>query len=77
MRKDENCPEPQKRQLAFQGVGRMLGSSSSSNTTAPGPSTSARPVTSAPTPIAGPVVNPNLPTTSLQLRLADGTRMVS
>ncbi|GAB2233791.1 hypothetical protein Droror1_Dr00003020 [Drosera rotundifolia] len=76
MRKDENCPEPQKRQLAFQGVGRTLGSSSS-KTAAPEPSTSARPVTSAPTPIAGLVVNPNLPTTSLQLRLADGTRMVS
>ncbi|GAB2285249.1 Plant UBX domain-containing protein 4 [Dionaea muscipula] len=78
VRKDENCPEPEKRQKAFQGVGRTLGSSSSSIVIPPPATfTATRPVTSAPSPTMGLVVDPNLPSTSVQLRLADGTRMVS
>ncbi|XP_042479240.1 plant UBX domain-containing protein 4-like [Macadamia integrifolia] len=72
IRREQNCPEPEKRHLPFQGVGRTLGSSTS--TAAPGPSP---PVNSAPPPSMGLVVDENLPSTSIQLRLADGTRMVT
>ncbi|XP_074285564.1 plant UBX domain-containing protein 4-like [Silene latifolia] len=71
-RRDENCPvqEPQRRQIAFQGVGRTLGST----TSAPAESTV---LNTAPAPVMGLVVDDKLPSTSIQLRLADGTRMVS
>ncbi|CAK9146603.1 unnamed protein product [Ilex paraguariensis] len=74
IRRDENCPEPEKRQVPFQGVGRTLGSSSAS--AAPEP-TVAAPLNTAPTPSMGLVVDKTLPSTSIQLRLADGTRMVA
>ncbi|KAJ4981929.1 hypothetical protein NE237_032766 [Protea cynaroides] len=72
IRREQNCPEPQKRHNPFQGVGRTLGSSTSS--AAPGP---APPLNSASPPSMGLVVEENLPSTSIQLRLADGTRMVA
>lgn len=66
--------EPEKRQAtSFQGVGRTLGSSSTS--TAPEPNVITP--NSAPAPSAGLVVDQALPSTSIQLRLADGTRLVS
>uniref|UniRef100_A0A803L3S6 Uncharacterized protein n=1 Tax=Chenopodium quinoa TaxID=63459 RepID=A0A803L3S6_CHEQI len=74
VRRNENCPEPQKRKVPFQGVGRTLGTSHST------PSDSSAAVTarsSAPAPVMGLVVDDKLPSTSIQLRLADGTRMVS
>ncbi|PKU84808.1 plant UBX domain-containing protein 4 [Dendrobium catenatum] len=70
IRREENCPEPVKRLSPFQGVGRTLGGGSSSSE--PPPSSS-----SPPTPFSGLSVDESLPLTSIQLRLADGTRMVS
>ncbi|RDX87628.1 Plant UBX domain-containing protein 5, partial [Mucuna pruriens] len=75
-RRDEDYPEPVKPQhLPFQGVGRTLGSTSSSSD-APLQTTGASPNT-APLPTMGLVVDESEPVTSIQLRLADGTRMVS
>ncbi|XVF21022.1 hypothetical protein REPUB_Repub12eG0054800 [Reevesia pubescens] len=77
-RRDENYSEPKKRQSTFQGVGRTLGSSSTTPTpTASEPTTAAGSITTAPVPSMGLIVDSSLPTTSVQLRLADGTRMVS
>ncbi|KAM7495234.1 hypothetical protein LguiB_029843 [Lonicera macranthoides] len=72
-RREENCPVPQKCQISFQGVGRALGGPT---TTAPAePAVAA--LNTAPPPSMGLVVDQALPSTSIQLRLADGTRMVS
>lgn len=69
-----NLQEPERRHVAFQGVGRTLGSSS----TSAAPETSAASaLSSAPTPYAGLVVDQSLPSTSIQIRLADGTRLIS
>lgn len=64
-----------KRQVAFQGVGRTLGSSSAP--VASEPTASSTPLSTAPTPSLGLVVDESLPSTSVQLRLADGTRMIA
>ncbi|GMG98703.1 hypothetical protein Nepgr_000543 [Nepenthes gracilis] len=83
VRKDENCPEPEKQQVPFQGVGRTLGCGSGTTTPPPPAEPSATAAaaaslsTTAPSPTPGLVVDDTLPSTSLQLRLADGTRMVS
>ncbi|TKY57020.1 Plant UBX domain-containing protein 5 [Spatholobus suberectus] len=75
-RRDEEYPEPvEPRHRPFQGVGRTLGSTSSSNDE-PIQTTGASPNT-APLPTMGLVVDESQPVTSIQLRLADGTRMVS
>ncbi|XVF26104.1 hypothetical protein REPUB_Repub13aG0271000 [Reevesia pubescens] len=77
IKRDEKCPEPEKKhQVAFQGVGRTLGSNSST-LAAPEPTISSTPVNTAPNPSPGLVVDENLPSTSVQLRLADGTRMIA
>ncbi|KAK9053319.1 hypothetical protein SSX86_029952 [Deinandra increscens subsp. villosa] len=75
VRKLEDYPVSSKHhQAAFVGVGRTLGTTTSSeDTTTANPA----PATSAPTPFVGLVVDGALPSTSIQLRLADGTRMVS
>ncbi|KAL3615281.1 Plant UBX domain-containing protein 4 [Castilleja foliolosa] len=75
-RKEEDYRLPEKRRLPFRGTGRTLGSTS--NTT-PVESNSVMTVlkTTAPAPTLGLVVDQNEPSTSIQLRLADGTRMVS
>ncbi|CAI9755101.1 unnamed protein product [Fraxinus pennsylvanica] len=75
IRRDENCPEPEKRQVPFQGTGRTLGSSSSTETVVE--SSVSAPLRTAPSPSVGLVVDQSLPSTSIQLRLADGTRMVA
>ncbi|XP_010244155.1 PREDICTED: plant UBX domain-containing protein 4 [Nelumbo nucifera] len=72
IRREEKCPEPEKRHVPFQGVGRTLGSSSTSPAVSE-PTVAA----SAPSPFMGLVVDETLPSTSIQLRLADGTRMVA
>ncbi|GAB4859417.1 Plant UBX domain-containing protein 4 [Ancistrocladus abbreviatus] len=77
VRKDDNCLEPEKQQILFQGVGRTLGGSSSSAPPASEPSAVATSLNSIPTPTTGLIVDENQPSTSIQLRLADGTRMVS
>ncbi|GJY27421.1 homeobox protein shoot meristemless-like protein isoform X3 [Tanacetum coccineum] len=71
IRRDENCPEPVVApQVAFQGVGRTLGR----NADDAAPEANAAPTS---TPSAGLVLESTLPSTSIQLRLADGTRMVA
>ncbi|KHN32991.1 UBA and UBX domain-containing protein [Glycine soja] len=75
IRRNENYREPEKQHVAFQGVGRTLGSSSTSM--APDPPAASTPPNTAPTPSAGLVVDQSLPSTSIQLRLADGTRLIS
>ncbi|ESW19677.1 hypothetical protein PHAVU_006G145700 [Phaseolus vulgaris] len=75
IRRNENYPEPVKQSVPFQGVGRTLGSSSTS--VAPDPTAALTPPTTAPTPSAGLVVDQSLPSTSIQVRLADGTRLIS
>lgn len=77
IRRNENCPEPEKRTLAFQGIGRTLGGSTSSSTSETTADTSAAALSSTPLPSAGLVVDPSQPSTQIQLRLADGTRMVA
>ncbi|KAF9611284.1 hypothetical protein IFM89_028708 [Coptis chinensis] len=82
IKKDENFTEPEKRHVPFQGVGRTLGSTSAAPTsavTAPAPVTASAPVplNTAPSRSIGLVVDQALPSTSIQLRLADGTRMVA
>ncbi|GMY09822.1 plant UBX domain-containing protein 4-like [Fagus crenata] len=77
-RRDENYPESVKHHIPFHGVGRTLGSSSTSTTPAASePTISATSLNTAPLPLTGLVVDESLPSTSIQLRLADGTRMVS
>lgn len=81
-RREENYPEPAKpRHLPFRGVGRTLGSSSSGSEAAGEPiqatAAAASSRSTAPTPEIGLVVDDSKPVTSIQLRLADGTRMVS
>lgn len=75
IRKEENYSVPDTGHLPFQGVGRTLGSSS--NTTSMEPTVVVSSLITAPAPTAGLVVDQTLPSTSIQLRLADGTRMVS
>lgn len=68
--------EPEKqRHVPFQGVGRTLGSSST--TPATQPVVNSTPLSTAPTPSTGLVLDELLPSTSIQLRLADGTRLVA
>ncbi|KAM1015997.1 hypothetical protein TB2_045584 [Malus domestica] len=76
MRRDEEYPEPVKRHAVFQGVGRTLGGSSSAAASTES-TAAAPPLRGAPLPLVGLVVDQSLPSTSVQLRLADGTRMVS
>lgn len=65
--------EPEKRHVPFQGVGRTLGSSS---TGASEPTVDSTPVNTAPSSSEGLVVDEKLPSTSVQIRLADGTRLI-
>ncbi|CAN6921366.1 unnamed protein product [Brassica oleracea] len=74
MRRDEKCPEREKPKVAFQGVGRTLGGASSST---PPNLSNPTDVAAVPSPSQSLVVDETLPSTSIQLRLADGTRMVA
>lgn len=74
IRRDVKCPEPEKRHVPFQGVGRTLGSSS---TGASEPTVDSTPVNTAPSSSEGLVVDEKLPSTSVQIRLADGTRLIA
>ncbi|XP_048439852.1 plant UBX domain-containing protein 3-like [Pyrus x bretschneideri] len=66
-RRDEEYPEPVKRHVAFQGVGRTLGGSTSAAATTES-TAAAPPLTGAPLPSMGLVVDQSLPSTSVQLR---------
>ncbi|GAY35285.1 hypothetical protein WN944_012601 [Citrus x changshan-huyou] len=74
IRRDVKCPEPEKHHVPFQGVGRTLGSSS---TAASEPTVDSTPVNTASSSSEGLVVDENLPSTSVQIRLADGTRLIA
>ncbi|KAL1220603.1 Plant UBX domain-containing protein 5 [Cardamine amara subsp. amara] len=76
VRREEDFKEPPKPKNPFQGVGRTLGASGSGSSSA-AVEPSAAPMNTAPTPTRGLVVDQTAPTTSVQLRLADGTRLVS
>ncbi|XP_075491304.1 plant UBX domain-containing protein 3-like [Primulina tabacum] len=72
-RKDENYQEPQTNHLPFQGVARTLGSTSDME-----PSNIViTALTAAPNPSPTLVVDNTQPSTSIQLRLADGTRLIA
>lgn len=66
---------PEKRRATFQGVGRTLGSTGNAEQVESIGAVSSS--TADPTPSVGLVVDQSQPSTSIQLRLADGTRMVS
>lgn len=68
--------EPVKRHIPFQGVGRTL-DSTTTPADASEPTVATTCLNSAPVPSMGLVVDESSPSTSIQLRLADGTRMVS
>lgn len=74
LRKEEKCPEPEKSHVAFQGVGRTLGGGTSLASSEP---TINPTLHTTPLPTRSLVVDGTLPSTSIQLRLADGTRMVT
>ncbi|RAL42857.1 hypothetical protein DM860_009364 [Cuscuta australis] len=77
IRKEENCPAQEKRKTPFHGVGRTLASSSVNEDKKVESSDRAPSFPTAPAPSIGLSVDQTRPSTSIQLRLADGTRMVS
>lgn len=64
-------------QVAFQGVGRTLGSSPDEAAAAAADANIASDTVPTSTPSRGLVLDSSLPSTSIQLRLADGTRMIT
>jgi serine/threonine-protein phosphatase 2A regulatory subunit B'/UBX domain-containing protein 1 len=76
VRREENYTEPPKPKNPFLGVGRTLGASGSGTSSAE-PQAPPPQRNTAPAPSRGLVVDPAVPVTSIQLRLADGTRLVS
>ncbi|KAF3776083.1 Plant UBX domain-containing protein 3 [Nymphaea thermarum] len=73
IRKDEDCPVQEKPHVPFQGVGRTLGSASGSWV----PSSAQCSISGISSSSPGLSVDPSLPSTAIQLRLSDGTRMVA
>ncbi|KAL1201735.1 Plant UBX domain-containing protein 3 [Cardamine amara subsp. amara] len=74
MRRDEKCPEQEKLTVSFQGVGRTLGGASSSTSSS---LSHLADIAAVPPPSQSLVVDETLPSTSIQLRLTDGTRIVA
>ncbi|XP_006342265.1 plant UBX domain-containing protein 4-like isoform X2 [Solanum tuberosum] len=74
-RSEEDCPVPEKRHVSFQGVRRTSGNTS--NAVAVESTVVVSSFTADPAPSVGLVVDQTQPSTSIQVRLADGTRMVS
>ncbi|KAL9994216.1 putative UBX domain, SEP domain, Ubiquitin-like domain superfamily [Helianthus debilis subsp. tardiflorus] len=75
IRRDENRTEPVvATQVAFQGVGRTLGRNADEAAPDAITSNAAADTTAS---SGGLVLDPALPSTSIQLRLADGTRMIA
>jgi UBX domain-containing protein 1 len=69
--------EPEKPKVPFQGVGRALGSTSTpTGPAASEPTVAVASLKAAPHPTPDLVIDSSSPTTLIQLRLADGTRMV-
>ncbi|CAH8391179.1 unnamed protein product [Eruca vesicaria subsp. sativa] len=75
VKREDSYTEPPKPKNSFQGVGRTLGASGSGS--AAEPQAPPAQMNTAPAPSVGLVVDQAAPTTSIQLRLADGTRLVS
>ncbi|XP_026432365.1 plant UBX domain-containing protein 4-like, partial [Papaver somniferum] len=75
IRREGNGPEEKVQKVGFQGVGRTLGSSS--NTVASEQTAAPITLNTAPVALIGLVVDDTLPSTSIQLRLEDGTRLVA
>lgn len=67
--------ESEKTRVPFQGVGRTLGSSSAAPE--PEPTVAPTPLNTAPSPNMGLILDEALPSTSILLRLSDGTRMIA
>ncbi|XP_065008841.1 plant UBX domain-containing protein 3-like [Musa acuminata AAA Group] len=76
VRRAENCPEPARRLAPFQGAGRTLGSGSS-NSSGSELADTATASSSTPSSSTGLAVDESKPSTTMQLRLADGTRMIA
>jgi len=80
MKRLEDYREPIRPRSAFQGVGRTLGGGPSTDeSSAPAPAPAPAPASAAPAASRSTsfVVDDSQPFTSIQLRLADGTRMVA
>lgn len=69
--------KPMKRYVPFEGVGRTLGTTTTTTPAASESTVASSSLNTAPLPSIGLVVDESSPSTSIQLRLADGTRMVS
>ncbi|XXG83793.1 hypothetical protein AAC387_Pa10g1469 [Persea americana] len=76
VRKEGNYPEPEKQYVPFQGVGRTLGSGSSTRLASSESSITSASSSTFSSSVAL-TVDDSLPSTSVQLRLGDGTRMVA
>ncbi|CAL9174648.1 unnamed protein product [Musa hybrid cultivar] len=76
VRRAENCPEPARRLAPFRGTGRTLGSGSS-NSSGCELADTATASSSTPSSSTGLAVDESKPSTTIQLRLADGTRMIA
>ncbi|KAF0931377.1 hypothetical protein E2562_004515 [Oryza meyeriana var. granulata] len=76
IRKEENCPEPVKHAAPFQGEGKPLGTSDNS-TTPDATSAVAASSTETASKTVTITVDDSLPSTSLQIRFVDGSRMVA
>lgn len=68
--------EPKKHKTPFRGTGRTIGSSAPSDTASAEPTGTSVATALQPT-LTSPIVDESLPSTSIQVRLADGTRLVS
>ncbi|RWW04494.1 hypothetical protein GW17_00032272, partial [Ensete ventricosum] len=76
MRSEENCPEPVRHRTPFQGAGRTLGSGSSNSSVNELANTATASI-STPSSSTGLAVDESKPSTTIQPRLVDGTRMVA
>ena len=72
-KRNENFKEPPKTVKAFSGEGYSLGSTSTTTTTTTSTTTPAPKTSGTSNPV---VVDSSLPTTSIQIRLADGSRII-
>ncbi|XP_010422252.1 PREDICTED: plant UBX domain-containing protein 4-like isoform X1 [Camelina sativa] len=82
MRREEKCPEREKRRVSFQGVGRTLSGSNDGSGSSPPVALDSTVIpiqagSAAQAPSPSLVIDETVPTTSIQLRLADGTRLVA
>ncbi|XP_006657164.2 plant UBX domain-containing protein 4-like [Oryza brachyantha] len=77
IRKEENCPKPAKPVAPFQGGGKTLGKPSDNSTPPDATSAAAASSTENVSKTVTLTVDDSLPSTSLQIRFVDGSRMVA